>query len=525
MHKTLAILAAGCVCLTAGCGRSAETEKVLPEEAIEQEETESESADNPEEIFPEEGNRNAPRIAVDTESFDNFQQDTNQWLVHTEHDMLSVSGDGYEALSEAVHQWSEARAEEIEDLASEYAGYAEEEVYLEADDGSSLYQIYEMIEAARVDSRVLSIMEMSSDYTGGAHGSYGYYGYTFDAETGGLLELTDILDDAGGFQEAAADYMIQKLEETQGEGLFQEYEDTVRDIWTRNEGPNWYLDAAGITFLFNPYEIGPYAMGDVRVTLPYEEFESYIKDEYEYTSDIGSARIPENTEVTVFPGGTDGQEARIRIRQDAEEYSEGPVYVELNDSSVEATAYGWIESGYILKKESGKTFLILNTNAPSDAYELFIYDITDGTLAESDYMWWASLKNGVADTDQLTLRVKLDVLGSYLTLMDYGLGEDGKLTQQEEFFRVDSDGWAWRTMTTVQELPVTIDGEETVLPAGSRIRITATDNIGTALFYNESTMEDGEIHYTRGDSEDDSWVIYIDGKPDNEYFDMVPYAG
>lgn len=530
-QKFLAVFLTGCICLTAGCGKQAEG----TQEAVNVQESEaagdSGMQDEPEdqEVSGQDQKEAsaAPQVVISRENLEEYEEDTNRWLVHTEYDSLSVTGEGYEAAAEGVRQWSEARTAEIRELSSEYAGYAAEDAaYQDAENTAYQYSIYESLETARVDSRVISIIEMNSDYTGGAHGNYGYYGYTFDAENGQLLELMDILEDAGGFQEAASDYIIQKLKETQGDGLFPEYADEVRDTWTRNEGPNWYLDAAGITFIFNPYEVGPFAMGEVRVTLPYEEFASYIKDAYGKITGPGSARIPEDAEVRLSLNGTDEQEAGLRLCQNAAEgYYEGPVYVELNGSAVETGAYGRIVGAYLLKKEDGRTFVLLNTDESSDDFLLFVYEITDGTIQERDCMEKISLRNGTVNTESLTLWVNLDVLGTYTSMMDYTIGEDGRLSQQEEFFQIESEGSAWDNLTNVRELPVMVDGEETVLPVGSQIRITATDNAGTAVFYNESIKESGEIHYIRGDGGEDTWTIYIDGIPDYEYFEMVPYAG
>lgn len=126
--------------------------------------------------------------------------------------------------------------------------------------------------------------------------------------------------------------------------------------------------------------------------------------------------------------------------------------------------------------------------------------------------------------DGMTLRAHLDVLGTYYAYMDYEIGESGALTQTEDVFEILQDGYAWRVLTTMKELPVTVDGETTMLPEGSRIRITGTDNEGTASFTDEDTDAAGSILYERGDG-DDAWTLYIDGVSEYEYFEMIPYAG
>lgn len=506
-----------CIFLVTGCGRTAGVEpdtqepQKLSEPTVEQEPLA------------------APQMEISREKLEEYEPDTDRWLVHTEYDTLGVSGEGYEAVSEGVRLWSEERAAKIRALSSEYAGYASADMaYQDAENTANLYSIYESLELSRADRHVISVIEMNSEYSGGAHGNYGYTGYTFDVESGRLLALADILKDADGFREAAVKDILQKLEETYGDGLFPDYADAVRDTWSREEGPNWYLDASGITFLFNPYEVGPYAMGDVRVTLPYEKFVSYIKEEYAALSGPGAAKLPENIAASLFLGAADSQARRLCIRQEKDaEYGEGPVYVELDDSKVEAWEYpyGWIEGAYVLAKEDGRTFLLLNIDAASDDFTMLVYELTDGTVSERDRAYGISFRNGVVNTKSLTLQVNLDVLGTYTAFMDYEIGADGKLSQKEQWFPIHSDGSAWKTLTNVKEVPVMVEGEETRLPIGSHINITATDNAGTARFHNEDTGEDGEISYTRGDGGEDTWTIFIDGIPDYEYFEMVPYAG
>ena len=68
-------------------------------------------------------------------------------------------------------------------------------------------------------------------------------------------------------------------------------------------------------------------------------------------------------------------------------------------------------------------------------------------------------------------------------------------------------------------------GEETTLPEGSTIRITAADNAGSARFLEISTGLEGEISYEKGTQEEDGWRLYIDGVLEDEYFEMLPYAG
>ena len=167
-----------------------------------------------------------------------------------------------------------------------------------------------------MSSCIPSFLESNSEYTGGAHGSWGSSGVTFDAESGALLELEDLLTDQEGFQETAEAYILGRLAEREPEGLFPDYESIVSGMW--ESGPNWYLDAAGITFIFQPYLIGPWAMGEVLVTFPYTEAAGYLSEDYlpERLYSLSApmaAKVPEGETVQIYVSPLDSSPEKIRV--------------------------------------------------------------------------------------------------------------------------------------------------------------------------------------------------------------------
>ena len=51
-----------------------------------------------------------------------------------------------------------------------------------------------------------------------------------------------------------------------------------KGYWLENLVPteNFYVNAMGLTWLYNPYEIAPYAMGTIQITLSYNQIMPYI---------------------------------------------------------------------------------------------------------------------------------------------------------------------------------------------------------------------------------------------------------
>ncbi|MCD8250060.1 MAG: DUF3298 and DUF4163 domain-containing protein [Lachnospiraceae bacterium] len=459
----------------------------------------------------------APRVEIETNDRDWYSEDGARWLMHVENDSISVSGESYETLSEAVTEWNEEQTEELWESCEELSGYAAEEAaYTEWDADSYYYDAWREAELCRVDESVVSLTILSYAYIGGAHGNSGYTGVTFDAQSGEILTLSDILTDEDGFQDAAQQWIVEKLAADHGDELFEDYEETVAAMWEAE--PDWYLDAEGITFIFDPYEVGPYAMGAAFVCCPYDEFGAYMKETYSGMNGVGAGRFSANADVE-----TDLGTLRIDMPVD-EDYGMAPVSLSLNGESLEAGEFGSFGDAYLLRLSDDRSFVLFDADYASDDYVCFLCEITDGSPVLRSRLENVSLQNGTVGAEVLTLRVHLDVLGTYYAYMDYVIGESGELMQTEDIFAIRSDRYAWRVLTVARELPVTADGEETTLPVGTRIRITGSDNAGTAYYRDEESGETGSLSYVRGDGED-AWTLYIDGVSEYEYFEMLPYAG
>ncbi len=113
-------------------------------------------------------------------------------------------------------------------------------------------------------------------YLGGAHpNSYQTY-LNFNRKTGELIQLEDITLD----QEAVLNVAEQQFRTT--------YNLSPEDPLTKaglfeNElvlPKNFAITNKGLIFLYNPYEIGPYAAGYYEFTIPWESLAGLVKRNY-----------------------------------------------------------------------------------------------------------------------------------------------------------------------------------------------------------------------------------------------------
>jgi len=522
--KFLALLLAGCILLNYGCGReTSQTNPSNSENSDSAMETGNETVDaQTEEEENKEELSGVPEVKIEKLEKDWYDEETKQWILHSEYEMVSVDGNVSEALKESVQKWSEENESQVistgDQAISEYPIVPEEE----NENDNYHYSLLDDLELYQSNSRVLSFLQRTESYFGGAHGNYEYTGINFDVQTGKILELDDILKDTAGFQEFATDYVIKKLEQECADGLFPDYLETLEGMW---EEPIWYLDAEGLNIVFNPYVIGPYALGAVFVTIPYQEISAYYNPDYGLPdSKEGVAFMPENQEISLsLIEEKDSLDTVSILTEYKDDYSDAQITLKVNDSSIEVGTFARFGRAYLLHRKDGSVFVLFDADYASDDYVTFLYEITNGIIKESDRVENLDLYDGVVNTELLTLNMHLNVIGTYHGQMDYVIDQNGTLTQQNEIFEINSK----YDLTTMKELPVLMDGqdEEELLPVGSCIRIVGTDNKEKAYFEEVKTQKRGCISFVRGNGADDDWTIYIHNIEDYEYFEMVPYAG
>ena len=125
---------------------------------------------------------------------------------------------------------------------------------------------------------LLTLADYAYAYTGGAHGNYSTEYLSFDLASNRRLRLEDVLNGAGlqKLPVLLEKYFRQSRELRPGEdltagGLFENWIEP-------NE--NFYVTAKGIGFSYAPYEIGPYAAGEINVFIPFTELSAYLQPSF-----------------------------------------------------------------------------------------------------------------------------------------------------------------------------------------------------------------------------------------------------
>ena len=456
----------------------------------------------------------APVVSIMTENREWYAQDGETVLYVAYQDTVTVENEGFDNLQAALAEYFSPIDEKEHETFRRYAQEAYDDFDEEKENYFINYYSWQRVELERSDSTVISFDESCSIHTGGVHPYGGCLGVTFDVKTGRKLELADILKDEAGFYEAAVDYLTDWLVRNFGEKSFgQEKRNYVARTFDEDRTVNWYLNGAGIVIIYNPEEIADHASGVIEITLSYGLFYEYIREEYTNPHTELIVRIPENEDIA----GLLGETSRIAVEKEDVFGSEARI---VTDKSSEVVGeFVFLRNIFAIKRQDGRSFILVVGDYASDDNELFVYEVTGGNIRKCDALSGADLTGNRISTDKVEVSLVLYELGTYTATMEYMLSEEGELICPEQIIPIESD-WS---MTVIKELPVTIDGTETVIGIGNQIIITGTNNKDTVYFKSVESGQQGEIHYEMDTEE--PWIHLIGGVSEFEYFEAIPYAG
>ena len=143
--------------------------------------------------------------------------------------------------------------------------------------GETLFNEELIISAAPIDNclplnNIPSLWSYAMDvyeYTGGAHGIRYLLIQNYDLHTGDAVSEQDLfIDDYyEQLKTLLLEALIAQTDEAETRKDLRRLGYSVADV-VPNE--NFYVTDEGITYVYNPYEIAPYAMGCIQISLPWD---------------------------------------------------------------------------------------------------------------------------------------------------------------------------------------------------------------------------------------------------------------
>ena len=129
------------------------------------------------------------------------------------------------------------------------------------------------------NGRLLCVSLSNYLFSGGAHGNGVRGAELFDLRNGKHIVWQELMADQEGLNKAVISQMLdqaQKLLEQGEEGttLYEDYADSLQE-WTDR---TVLFDQNGMSVIYAPYDIAPYAAGEQVFTIPYEIITPYLND-------------------------------------------------------------------------------------------------------------------------------------------------------------------------------------------------------------------------------------------------------
>lgn len=231
---------------------------------------------------------------------------TGNYFLFSRDNNIVLASDGTEILYE--HQcdvtFTSADVEQdlwvdsiLDGIGREYAAnsenllkYAAESLEINGKEGFYGYSNYQDIGIARHDQKIVSLLVLSSIYSGGSHPNSVQTAWNLDMEQGVLLKLEDILREDSEYVliETVQRMVTEKFQAFGPGALFEDYQLTIENsLQYGSMTPYWYLNDAGLVIFFNQYTLGPYAAGIIKLEIPYDALKGILLDDYfPYRGDI-----------------------------------------------------------------------------------------------------------------------------------------------------------------------------------------------------------------------------------------------
>lgn len=123
--------------------------------------------------------------------------------------------------------------------------------------------------------KFVSILLNHYQFTGGAHGNYFALGYNIRMSDGKILTLKDII------KSDSFDILIDECEQA----ILEAYQASTlmeaglfEDEIVIEDDQDFYITPTALVLQFDPYEIGPYAMGEIIAEIPFQKINDILKD-------------------------------------------------------------------------------------------------------------------------------------------------------------------------------------------------------------------------------------------------------
>ena len=457
----------------------------------------------------------------------------------------------YPHLNKAIEAENDVIAEKYEKTFAEIKEAAENAIAEQREDTEE-FPVGNMegkIVPVRCDESVLSFYEVSSVYyPGAAHGSVGYSGYNYKPENGEQITLVEVFTDPAALKPAVAKYLRAQADGSPVDGA----EDMLQYYFDEGnmDALTWVIDQDGVTFLFAPSDIAPYAMGTLEAKIYFDREPSLFTGNYGSSKEGYVKPMSPYTEMTVDLDG-DGTGEKLSVTGTYEEgneiYAYSGIQVSVGDQVCTAEQYCFSMQPSFVHTEDGRNYVYVVTATDNDYPELTVFAIKDNVpslVGKMDGTGFASAfhpeyvdgeysleqsfseRYPLIDPSKFALGTRMQLMSTYSGHRFYKAGEDGMPAPLTDSYEIDAD----ITLTTLVPVKAEVvdlskeeaTGEEKEIPAGTKLNFWRTNGTDTVDMRTDD-MEVGEAFRFKVETGDDGQTV--NGIKLQEAFDGTVFGG
>ena len=456
----------------------------------------------------------------------------------------------YPHLNKAIEAENDVIAEKYEKTFAEIKEAAENAIAEQREDTEE-FPVGNMegkIVPVRCDRSVLSFYEVTSlYYPGAAHGSVGYSGYNYKPENGEQITLADVFTDPAALKPVVAKYLRAQADGSPVDGA----EDMLQYYFDEGnmDALTWVIDQDGVTFLFAPSDIAPYAMGTLEAKIYFDREPSLFTGNYGSSKEGYVKPMSPYTEMTVDLDG-DGSDEKLSVTGTYEEgneiYEYSGIQVSVGDQVCTTELYCFSMQPSFVHTEDGRNYVYVVTATDNDYPELTVFAIKDNVpslLGKMDGTGFASAfhpeyvdgeysleqsfseRYPLIDPSKFALGTRMQLMSTYSGHRFYKAGEDGMPAPLTDSYEIDAD----ITLTTLVPVKAEVvdlskeeaTGEEKEIPAGTKLNFWRTNGTDTVDMRTDD-MEVGEAFRFKVETSDGQ---IVNGIKLDEAFDGTMFGG
>lgn len=125
---------------------------------------------------------------------------------------------------------------------------------------------------------LLALENFSSAYTGGAHGNYGSGFIALDLAAKKVLKPSDVFKP--GYKKALSAALDKAFRKKYKIPAGQPLDEQYLFKKTIEPNDNFFIARKGVVFSYTPYEIGPYAVGQITLFVPFTDIKGIVQETY-----------------------------------------------------------------------------------------------------------------------------------------------------------------------------------------------------------------------------------------------------